>query len=370
MISMEPVLRRGFTEWDRSLLPPDEFGERRRALQKLMREAGLAAVVIFSDTYHPSADFAYLAGWPMGGALLITLDQDPAVFTSDNGRGAYFQRWLTWIDDVTPAAGRIAAAVAEALRLRGVIKGRVGLAGADSLSESAYASLRKSASDYELREADSMLASLRARKRPREALAIGAAYRIALNAGSAAQRAFLEGGTNAAAALAAERSARLARARDIRTLGNLSGAGLRPYEGRPARREAELRLWLAVDYHGYWADVAIAAPASDESPAARALEAMMASARPGATGDSIAREALSALPSESTELALSFGLGGGIGLSLCETPMVRPRSEDVLESGMILSLRVVAPQGERVSLAGALIEIGEQGAHALSALPG
>ena len=363
MISMEPVLRHGHTFWERALFPPDEFAERLGAVKEQMRRDNLDALIISSDAYHPSADLAWLAGWPMGGALLVTRDGEPAMFTSDNGRGLYFQRWLTWIDETSAAGGRMAPALLEALKRRGIASGAVGLVGEQSAS--AYATMRGILSDYQLRAFDAAMARLRMRKRPRELLAIGAALRIATDAAAAAQRAYNEGGSNASALVAAERAARLDRARDFRGLANLSGMDLRPYEGPSSARQNSLLLWAAVDYHGYWADVALTSPPSPGGRAQRALDAMVRAARPGATGDDLAQAALQMTPPESAELALSYGLGGGIGLSLEEAPFIRPKSTDVLAEDMVLSLRVLVRENEQTSFAGVLVEVGTDGAKRL-----
>jgi len=366
LISMEPVLRRGLTEWDRALFPPDEFSERLAAVQGAMRRASLAALAMFSDAYHPSADLAYVAGWPMGGALLVTLEGEPAMLTSDNGRGVYFQRWLTWIEDTSAAGGRIGPALADALRRRGV-KGALGVTGDGLLSAQAYEKARQALSDFELRPFEAELAALRRRKRPRELIAIRTALRIARGSVAAGQLAFEVGASNAAALAAAERSARLGRARDFRGLANLEGADLRPYEAASATRRPFLALWCAVDFHGYWAEAA-SAPNSPDAHAEAALEAMLRVARPGASGDDLARAALAVLPSEAAQRALSYGLGAGIGLSAQETPIVRPGGMDLLEPGAVLCLRVVGGEQDKPSLASALIAIGEDGAKRIEPL--
>ena len=36
--SMEPVLKRGYTAWDRDVLPVDEFRERQAAIRRLLAD--------------------------------------------------------------------------------------------------------------------------------------------------------------------------------------------------------------------------------------------------------------------------------------------------------------------------------------------
>lgn len=370
MISMEPVLRRGYTFWDRALLPPDEFVERLNTVKAAMRQADLRALIVWSDAYHPSADLAYVAGWPMGGALLVTPDGDPAMLTSDNGRGVYFQRWLTWIDETSAAGGRMTPVLLAELKQRGIDGGGVGVVGAATITTATYTKMLEALSDYDLRPFDAELAALRKRKRPRELRAIRTALRVAVDAAAAARRAFDEGASNAGALVAAERSARLDRARDFRGLVNNASAepDLRPYEAPSSARQPQLLLWAAVDYHGYWADIAITAPAPPDSRAEAALEAMTRIVRPGVAGHDLAQAALAKLAPDSADLALRYGLGHGIGLSLEEGPLIRPKSADLLEEATVLSLRVLAREDEGASFASALVEIGAAGGKRLAPL--
>ena len=43
MISMEPVLKRGYSSWDRDVLPEDEYALRVEAVRAKLRDQGLAA---------------------------------------------------------------------------------------------------------------------------------------------------------------------------------------------------------------------------------------------------------------------------------------------------------------------------------------
>ena len=366
MISMQPVIGHGFTFWDRALFPPDEFAERLSAVKSWMRDAELAALIVWSDAYHPSADLAYVAGWPMGGALLIRRDGEPTMLTSDNGRGAYFQRWLTWIDDVRPAGGRLAPALLECLTHDGLTTGAIGVVGAQKLNAAAFAQAHSAFGSYDLREIDAEFAALRQIKRPREIIAIRTALAIAAQGAEAAQRAFHSGAPNASALLAAERVARGARARDFRGLVNLAGPDLRPYAELSTIRFPHLLLWTGVDFHGYWAETASTSPDAETQEAQSALAAMINAARPGARAHTIAEQALRLLTPESADMALSYGLGHGVGLSSEEAPFIRLSSDERLREGMVLALRVYARAGATAALVGAMVWINADGAKRLT----
>jgi hypothetical protein len=59
MINMEPVLKRLYL-WDQALLPSDEFTERVRAVQAVMRKEDVVGLAVFANSYN--ADISYLAG--------------------------------------------------------------------------------------------------------------------------------------------------------------------------------------------------------------------------------------------------------------------------------------------------------------------
>jgi Xaa-Pro aminopeptidase len=220
--------------------------------------------------------------------------------------------------------------------------------------------------DYELRPFDERLRALRSRKRPREMFAVQVAKGIVDDAAAAALAAFASGADNAAAIVEAERVARAKKARDIRVLANMDGADLRPWEGRLDGRHAPLRLWVAAQYQGYWAETAVLSPASNASLASAAVGAMRTAVRAGATAGAVAAAGLSVLPAAAVESTLAYGLGGTIGLALNEGLRIEPGSTDVLVEGSLLSLVAHVADAREPSIASALVRVGAQGSSSLS----
>lgn len=140
------------------------------------------------------------------------------------------------------------------------------------------------------------------------------------------------------AASEAEIVARRLGARDFRALVNAGGRSMRPIDPQLKGRHTPFLLWVAVDQHGYWGTASIP-DAGPGDAADTVIEAMVAAVRPGVTCGDIAARALSAMPPEARELALSYGLGGGIGLDLDGGPQIEPGSDRALVEGMVLSLR-------------------------------
>jgi Xaa-Pro aminopeptidase len=356
MINMEPVLKRGYTAWDQALLPLDEYTERVRIVRSAMAEAGLAALVVWGTQYE-YADFAYLAGMPTAGTLLLTPEGEPAIFTGGGGRELPFQRSLTWIGQLSAAGPLPGRSLQAALHERGVTDGAIGLVGARLLGAAAHANVTDSLAGYRPVDFDAQLGRVRASKRPREVTAVRTALGIARAAADAAVAAFADGATTTRALVEAERSARARRARDFRALANIDGDDLRPFEGPADSRRSPLVLWIGVDYHGYWADVARTAPPPAGDQARAAVDAMARAARAGARAGEVARAGLDRLSPAAAESALLYGLGGGIGLALDDGPRVAPTSSAELVEGAVLSLRTLARDADGVSFANAIVRV-------------
>lgn len=355
MISMIPVLTRGYTFWDRALLPVDEFEERVRRVQARMKADGLQAIILFSNTYHCSGDLAWLAGWPIGGGLVVLPEGEPLMYTFGGGRELFFQRSQIWLAHMTSVGAHYGPALRAELDRLGVGAGAIGTVGLAEMPAAGVAMFEASFADCALHAYDDIFQSLREAKRPREQLVIEAALEIAEAAEAAARAAFEAGEGPTGALIEAERVARMRGALDFRGLANIDGTHLQPFEGPSAVPCAKLLLWGAVNYHGCWADVALDTGAP--GPAARAVTAMVDRVRAGATAGDVAEAALAALPDGAIEQTLSFGLGGGIGQTLDETPLIRPGSAARIPEGAILSLRAFVPDDGDASLAGTIVRV-------------
>jgi Xaa-Pro aminopeptidase len=362
MHAMTPVLERGYTFWDRSILPPDEFEDRTHQMQKALCEDGLGAIVIWSQSYHSNGDLTYLSGWPMGGALVITQVGDPVMFGVGGGREQYFARMQTWLGDMRSYLSGLGKPIQELLLERGVAAGKVGLVGLDQMTVNSHRNLTDALAGYELIDHGNAYHAYRSAKRPRELMAMGNSLRIAEAAVFGGEALFSKGASNIEAMIEAERIARIMGARDFRALANLTERGLRPFDGLPHTRQPSLALWVAVDQHAYWAEAANPAAGALGTPARLAVDAMIAAATLGATGDSIASAALSVLPTEAAADVLSYGLGSGIGLSRQETPLIEPGNvAQQVREGVVLALRAYVPADgtHGASLATAMVRVGK-----------
>lgn len=363
MIAMTPVLERGYTWWDRSLFPRDEFEERTRVIQKAMAAADVDALVVWSQGYHTTGQLAFLSGWPMGGAILVRREGEPTLFSPGGGREQYFARMQTWVEDMRSVPGRLGAVIAKTLAEDGLLTGRLGIVGYDQMSVGAFAEAMDALAGYDRVDFAEAYAAVLAPKRSREVIAIRNSLTIATKAVEAGVAAYAAGASNAEALVEAERIARIERARDFRGLANITGGGLRPFERVTTDRHDQLLLWIAIDQHGYWAE---ASNGVAGSAATAAVDAMVGAVKAGATAGAVADAALAALPEAARDGALSHGLGAGTGLSLDETPVIEPGSKAVLVEGSVLSLKTFA-KGMPASIATATVKVGADGATRIAA---
>jgi len=369
MISMDTVLKRGYTAWDEEILPVDEFDERIRAVREAMRARDLDALLLINysmlGAMYEYANIAYLAGLQSGGALVLTPDDPPALITFGGGRELFFTRMQTWLDEVLPGKGDTYRAARDLLAARGITSGAIATVGLGSMPDAARQQLESTFEGYRLEAFDEVLDTLRQSKRPREIMTIGIAKGIADDAAAAAEQVFTNGGTNTQAMIEAERIARRAKARDVRILANMDGGALRPFEGRLAGRHAPLLLWVGVQYQGYWAEAAVTAPRVERSAANETVAAMQAAVRSGARCSDVAVAALSKAPDDRRGALLAYGLGSAIGLSHEDGFRIEPESDQTLPAGALLTLRAVITGTPEASIATTLVAVTEQGARTI-----
>jgi Xaa-Pro aminopeptidase len=373
MITMENVLKRGRAVWDRDLLAEDEYVERISAVRASMVEHDLDAIVSIGHSAH-TGNFTYLsASVPLLGWMSIVLGREAGPFLVSGGgsRDVPFLRTQTWISDIRTSKSLFsgpAETVADVLADIVPPGARVGLVGAaEDLAPSAHAEMLVALSRYDVLETDGLVTALRLVKRPRELAAQRQALDIARAAVADAVAAWEGGASNAEAVLAAERGARVRGARDARVLGNLEVDELAPVEEPSNVRHDRLVVFCAVEYIGYWAQACAEAGAGTEAPSAaqRTVDAMVRVASPGSVGAALADAAVDVLPGGVDDVALAYGLGGGIGLDASEAPRVVPGGRDGLPEGTVLALQAFTVDGGRLRCAGKTVRIDGAGATVL-----
>jgi hypothetical protein len=371
MISMEPVLKRGYSTWDRAVLPDDEFALRADGVRGALAQAKLGALVVVNysllGVMVDYADMAYLSGLQSGGALLVPLTGDAVFVSFGGGRELKFMQSLTPLA-IVPGSGKAFEVLGAELAARGVPRGRIAVTGMSGLAPNVATRIREALAGWDLVPFDAELRALRAVKRPRELFAMRMTQGIVDAAVAAGAAAFAAGGDNRAAMLEAERVARARKARDVRVLASMGGPELRPWEGRLDGRNEPLRLWVAAQYQGYWAEAASATPRPSDDAASRAVRAMQVAVRAGVTAGEVAEAGVAALPKAAVESALDYGLGGTTGLAHAEGLAIARNGKDRLVAGSVLALRAHVGEAPHASIASALVVVGPHSAALLGSV--
>ena len=365
MRTMHPVVGLGSYLWDQEWLPLDEFEERLRAVRRIMAERGWAGLIVHGNS-QDSALLTYLTNfyprlrWTLA---LVPLEGDLRLLVAGSPRDLPAARPLTWVKEVEDYglnARKMLPAWIDALPKSGTHP-RIGLYGADWMRRPIHATVAGAiAGRADAEPADEALEPLMRRKRPRELAMARRSAALLAETVTAMARAKDDGATTVAASIAAERTARLAAAQDIRVLFSLDrGRTLRPFEGLSEIRCDPLVAYVAVRYLGYWSEAMVTLGDSPaRKAAAAALGAMIEAAKPGATGGELAAISRRHLGNLAPHPVIGGRVGHGIGLALDEAPILDANG-GAMEPGGIYSLHVGVSDGTGCALVSAMVAVGE-----------
>jgi len=378
MRTVHPSIIIGSYVWDPDRVPRDEFQIRIGGLHRVMDANGWKAVLVYGDAAEHSAlawftAFTTRLRW---GMALIPREGEPRLLISMSSRDVPAMKLMTWIADVVSGWNWESAFDPWLARIAGEGPIDIGSVGFELMRPPLFESLRKSLGDrFRLHAADDVVAAVRT-VRPRERSQISAASRLVQTAAAAFIEPWRLGVGIETAALAAERTARMAGAQDVRTLTSFDGGRtLAPFRGAfapQARVEDRMAGYIAVKYMGYWADVFVTglrrakfAAGGDRAPAdyvreyARAQESfpvvqelarraqaglrtLLSMAKPGVAAGALHAGATKALGPHAPHPVLSGNVGRRIGLSLNEGGEITADSRHTLAPGEVYSVHVGA----------------------------
>ena len=294
---------------------------------------------------------------------------------SMSSRDVPAMKLMTWIPDVH--SGWNWESAFDSWLAKIAVEGAIGSVGFELMRPPLFASLQKSLGNrFGLQAADEAVAGVRT-TRPRELSQIRAASRLVQSAGAAFVEPWRLGKDIETAALAAERTARMMAAQDVRTLVSFDGGRtLSPFRGAfepQADRQAGMAGYIAVKHQGYWADMFVTGTrrASEVERRAQAgLRTLLELAKPGASAADLYANAIGALAPYTLHPALSGGVGRRIGLSLNEGGEIRGDSRHALKPDEVYSLAVGAcdPQSGG-ALTSAMVAITATGSELLHLSP-
>ena len=216
---------------------------------------------------------------------------------------------------------------------------------------------RSSLPEGKIVEADAFLQELRARKSPREILQIRRAARIVKHTFEFLCRTSFSEPDDKLLEAALRREARLEGVEDFRMMiahPSTKSWSFRPAEARPIRTDETIMINLAVEFERYWAEAVRTVSFrgsyfSEIRPEAlQKLSAQIgAGLHAGKSAAQCYREAMAKIACSKQEYISDYGLGGGIGLSPQEHPLLAQADNTTLCPGMTFSFRLGFSDKER-----------------------
>jgi Xaa-Pro aminopeptidase len=380
MQTVQPCVTIGSYIWAQDRLPYDEFTLRLDALRTAMERNGWPAVLVYGDVREHAA-LAFLTSFiprVRWGMALLPRTGDARLLCAMSTRDLPAMRTLTWIADVRSGMGPEWEKAFDPWfeRFTGDQAQKLGTIGFDIMAPVLYAAVRRSLGErFALQRADDIVAIPSCRKRPRELTMIRTSCKLLETAAKTFAESWRRNHEPETAALDAERVARSLAAQDVRTLVSLDGGRtLVPFQGRFEKCAGPLVGYLAVKAAGYWADMFVTVDDGTITPAARhaeaALDAIIATMRPGARTDALHAKAIRALAPYKLHPVLGGSVGHGIGLSLHEGAEFQVSADATLVEDGVYTLQVGAADPKAGNaLMSAIVRVAAKGAEVLVRSP-
>jgi Xaa-Pro aminopeptidase len=358
MLTMQPTLLIGPSDWDRDVMPRSEFVERIEALWQSHPQAERA--IVYGNSAH-HAELAYFTNFvpKLDAALaLLTRGHERRLLVGGGANMLGAARPLTWIENVSPLKD-----IGDAVRADAA-PGRTLLIGADYMSPRARGAVMDAIGSGDAQDATAQVWVRMAHKSPREIEAIRLASAAKRTAMGAMMEAFASGANVSAVVAAGEEAAYADGAQDVRTLFSIDGGKtFRPFMVPIEVVVDPLHVYVAVRRFNYWADgFSLLVRAADSDPvlgsAIGAHDAAMRLIKAGASTAEIAMRIETLIrPYRSHPVT---GLAQRMGLALDEHPYtdIGPTFED----GEVYSLRVGVTDGKtRNFIASAMVHVRGEG---------
>jgi Xaa-Pro aminopeptidase len=365
MLTMEPTLLVGPSDWDATRMPKDEFLARATALWKLA-PAGSGAIVYGDRAHH--AELAYLTGFtPKLEAALALIPRvgAPRLLVGGGANMIPAAKPLTFVDSLQPLRNAGATVAQWGREQSG--GGRPVLIGGAFMPPPLHQEITEATGAVADKTSD--LWTMMRRKSARELALIRescATLAAAVDAMGEAQR---SGAGATATVLAGEHAAWQHGAQDVRTLFSIDGGRtLRPFEMPVDQTVDPLQVYAAVRRFGYWAEgfaVISTSPDRHAEGAGEVLRYVIDMIRPGKRCGDIGRSVTEAILPFRPHAVSREGHGNGIGLALEEQPRIKADADETLEPGEVVSLRVGISDEHDHAIVSAMIAVNDYGSEVL-----
>ena len=261
------ILKHGLTVWDQTLLPWSDVERRLQTTRALMQANGWAGLVAYSDQLH-CGNVAYLTNFhsyePRHPALAVvtadTIDLVPKVAARD----LTYIRGYSWVDAIHECEADLATSLATVAELRGLTGASIGFDGARAAPIQVALGMRSVFASGTVSDATDLMRNVRRAK--------SAAERTLMTNGAAmaetvlsALRAFVQPRMSELDVAAfADYTARRHGCMDTDVLVLRPTAGRAschrfpfvPVDARTLVDGLPVNVYLALQYHGYWIEIA------------------------------------------------------------------------------------------------------------------
>jgi Xaa-Pro aminopeptidase len=368
MLTMNPTLLVGPSDWDGARMPQEEFAARTAALWRDHPSAGGA--IVYGDRVN-HAELAYLTHFtPKLEAALALIPRTGAATLLVGGGANMLQaaKPLTFIAELRPLRD-VGKSVAQWAREQG---GTPVLIGGGAMPYALHRGIAD-ALGGELADKTSALRALMRHKSARELALLREACATLAAAVTAMRTAQVAGAQATDVVLAGERAANRRGAQDVRTLFSRDGGRtLRPFETTVERALDPLQVYVAVRQCGYWAEGFALLAAAPHPCAQRAGDVLRSAAeriQVGGRCGEIARDIVQAVQPLTLHPVTARVVGNAIGLALEEHPLIATGSEESFEDGGVYSLRIGLSDARRHAIASAMVAVHERGNEVLWSSP-
>jgi len=352
-------MARGREVFDETNMPRSEYKARVSKIQQQLKKKRVGALIVGGEAFDQGS-YAYVTGylahvwWPgRTNYAVVPSNSDPIMIASAGPRDLPFLKTQTWIENIRSAKNLIveAANVVKSLSPKPT---KVGLAWlGPSKKADDYRMLQSQLSHVKFVEMNETIENLRKIKTENEVSQVRRACRALDLEHETLLRNLMVGVKEYEAEARADRMARLEGARDLRMLWSAGPEGhsiLIPSRERAFANGDNISWFGTVEYAGYWAEIGRVFSLGEPSPAlakmynaARtALERGISTLRPGVKVSKVHNEMQRALRASGYEadIQTDYGFGHEIGLDSAEKPFIDSSTNDVIQSGMVFSLRV------------------------------
>jgi len=350
--TLHTVLNRGRSVWDRARLPEDEFRRRLGAVRAGMKERGVDLLLVYGDSWK-YGNLAYVSHFipkNRGALAVIPMEGEPALVIQEPSRNNPFSSTLTWIQEVH-SVGKFAQGVGEAIKVRSLKPKRLGAVSVEQqLNIREWRELGRLFEGVERRDLGYHFNTLRRVKSDVELTLLRQTIRILEEAVAVFRKSGSPDQKEYEIAAEIERAARRQGVEDFRLLLARSGQpeiGLRPAGDSPLKKGEAILVLAAASYQRYWAELGqtfcLGRPPDDVvksyDVAARAFRRLVEGIKTGVSPVA-ATACLNDVSSPAARDSLqAYGLGNGLGLDLCEEPVLGKEGNAAITPGMALTLR-------------------------------